>query len=102
MSRFDLSVKATKSHLAQELGIARLSLYYCHKQSAKDRQTKIEIENTLSQKPYNSYGHKRLVRHLKINKKRVLRVMKLFDIKALSETRSKILQKARKTLNNLS
>jgi len=81
LSHFDLSVKSTKTHLAKELGIARSSLYYRHKQSANDWQLKVELENTLSQKPYHSYGHKRLARHLKINKKRVLRVMKLFGIK---------------------
>jgi len=81
LSRFDLSVKSTKTHLAKELGIARSSLYYRHKQSAKDWQTKIKIEETLSDRICHSYGHKRLARHLKINKKRVLRVMKLFGIK---------------------
>lgn len=81
MSCFTLSIKSTKTNLAKKLGIARPSLYYRHKQSAKDWQLKIKIENTLSQKPYHSYGHKRLARHLQINKKRVLRVMKIFGIK---------------------
>lgn len=79
MSHFDLSVRSTKSHLAQELGIARSSLYYRHKQTGKDWQLKIRIEEALHDWP--SYGHKRLARYLKINKKRVLRVMKLFGIK---------------------
>lgn len=79
MSHFELSVKSTKSHLAQKLGIARSSLYYRHKQTAKDWQLKARIEQALHDWP--SYGHKRLARYLKINKKRVLRVMKLFDIK---------------------
>lgn len=79
MSQFDLSAKSTKTHLAQELGIARSSLYYRHKQSAKDWQTKTKIEEALHDKP--SYGHKRLARYLKINKKRILRVMKIFGIK---------------------
>lgn len=81
MSHFELSVKSTKTTLAKELGIARSSLYYSHKQRVKDWQTKIQIENALSQKPCHSYGHKRLAKHLKINKKRVLRVMKIFGIK---------------------
>ena len=81
MSCFDLSLKPTKTTLAKQLGIARSSLYYRHKQADKDWHTKIDIENILSQKPYHSYGHKRLASHLKINKKRVLRVMKLFGIK---------------------
>jgi putative transposase len=37
------------------------------------------IEEVLRDHP--AYGHKRLALHLKINKKRVLRVMKLFGIK---------------------
>ncbi len=79
MSQFKLSAKSTKTNLAKELGIARSSLYYRHKQSAKDWQSKIEIEQALHDWP--SYGHKRLARYLKINKKRILRVMKIFGIK---------------------
>lgn len=79
MSQTKLSVHSTKTDLAKELGIARSTLYYCHKQTVKDWQTKIKIEEALHDKP--SYGHKRLARYLKINKKRVLRVMKIFKIK---------------------
>lgn len=79
MSQFKLPVRSTKTHLAQKLGIARSSLYYRHKQSAKDWQLKIKIEEALHDKP--SYGHKRLADRLKVNKKKVLRVMKIFGIK---------------------
>lgn len=61
------------------IGYSRSHQYYEHKQPAKDWYTKQLIEATLRDHP--SYGHKRLAIHLGINKKRVLRVMKLFGIK---------------------
>lgn len=64
---------------ASQMGMARSSLYYMHKQSGKDWQTKCLIEEALREFP--SYGHKRLALHLNINKKRVLRVMKIYGIK---------------------
>ena len=97
MSHFELSVKSTKTHLAKKLGIARSSLYYRHKQSAKDWQTKIKLEETLSDRICRSYGHKRLARHLKINKKRVLRVMKLFGIKPYRRRGKKPFKKSGKS-----
>ncbi len=61
------------------IGIKRTHQYYQHKQPKKDWKTKQLIEGVLRDHP--AYGHKRLALHLKINKKRVLRVMKLFGIK---------------------
>lgn len=61
------------------VGISRTHQYYKHKQPIKDWQTKQMIELALREHP--SYGHKRLAIHLGINKKRTLRVMKLFGIK---------------------
>lgn len=69
----------TKVDQARELGIARSTLYYQSKQEVKDWNTKQLIEGVLEQHP--SYGHKRLAIHLGINKKRVLRVMKMYGIK---------------------
>ena len=68
-----------KSALARELGVSRSSLYYHPKKPDKDWQLKCEIEKILRNFP--AYGHRRLAIHLKINKKRVRRVMKLFGIK---------------------
>lgn len=68
-----------KSALARELGVSRSSLYYKAKKPSKDWKLKCEIEKILRDFP--AYGHKRLAIHLKINKKRVRRVMKLFGIK---------------------
>lgn len=79
MSQIKTEDRLTKKGLAQKLGIARSSLYYRHKRTVKDWQLKIKIEETLHEWP--SYGHKRLAGYLKINKKRILRVMKLFGIK---------------------
>jgi transposase InsO family protein len=61
------------------IGMTRSHQYYHHKQTEKDWTTKQMIEIVLRDHP--AYGHKRLALHLKINKKRVLRVMKLFGIK---------------------
>jgi putative transposase len=70
---------SNKSVLAKELGVSRATLYYKPTQPEKDWQTKVLIEEALRDNP--SYGHKRLAIHLNINKKRVLRVMKIYGIK---------------------
>jgi putative transposase len=70
-------ISKTKSALA--LGISRSMLYYEPKQDKKDWETKIKIETVLHDN--SSYGHKRLAWHLKLNKKRILRVMKKYGIK---------------------
>lgn len=71
--------KLPKTVLARELGVSRGSLYYHPKMPEKDWVLKIQIEEVLREHP--AYGHKRLAIHLKINKKRVRRVMKHFGIK---------------------
>lgn len=68
-----------KTALAKILGVSRSFLYYRPKLKEKDWKLKQEIEKVLREFP--SYGHKRLAIHLKINKKRALRVMKIFGIK---------------------
>jgi len=70
--------KANKTKLARNLGICRQSLYYKPKLPAKDLELKKQIEEVLAE--HKAYGHKRIAIHLGINKKRVLRVMKLFDL----------------------
>lgn len=69
----------TKTALAKQEGISISSLYYKPKLPQKDWLLKNQIEQVLHDNP--SYGHKRLAWKLKMNKKRVLRVMKLYDIK---------------------
>lgn len=69
----------TKTYLAQKLGVSRQSLYYRHKRPLIDEEVKRQIEAVLTDHP--SYGHKRIAPELKLNKKRILRVMKKFGIK---------------------
>lgn len=61
------------------LGVSRSTLYYKSRMTERDHALRREIEAVLRR--YPSYGHKRVARHLKRNKKPILRVMKLFGIK---------------------
>ena len=74
-----LTKKITKTALAKKLGISRQSLYYQKKRPALDEEVKWQIEAVLSENP--AYGHKRIALELKLNKKRIRRVMKKFGIK---------------------
>ena len=69
----------SKTALAEKLGISRSSLYYRHKRPIIDAEVKTQIESVLTNHP--AYGHKRIARELKLNHKRILRVMKKFGIK---------------------
>jgi putative transposase len=69
----------TKTSLAKQEGLARSSLYYKPIKPSKDWHLKNQIELVLHRHP--SYGHRRLALQLRVNKKRVLRVMKLYGIK---------------------
>lgn len=69
----------TKTALAKQLGVSRALLYYKHKQPIIDEEVKRQIESVLTDHP--SYGHKRIALSLKLNKKRILRVMKKFKLK---------------------
>lgn len=71
--------KITKTALAVSLGVSRQSLYYKPCRPAKDLLIKNQIKEVLKEHP--SYGHKRVALELKINKKKVLRVMKKFNLK---------------------
>lgn len=64
--------------LARELGISVSTLYYKKKLPEKDRALRIRIEEAWRYHP--AYGHRRIALHLSINKKRIRRVMKLFDL----------------------
>ena len=71
--------KITKTALAVSLGLSRQSLYYKPCRPAKDLLLKDQIKEVLKEHP--SYGHKRIALELKMNKKKVLRVMKKFNLK---------------------
>jgi len=72
-------ISVSKTALAKRLGVSRSSLYYHHKRPALDLETKLQIEAVMTDNP--SYGHKRVALELKLNKKRILRVMKKFNLK---------------------
>jgi putative transposase len=76
---------ASKTELARQLGVSRSALYYQPRLPAKDLALKAEIEKVLAD--HQSYGHKRIAFHLGINKKRALRVMKLFNLKGKRKRR---------------
>ncbi len=71
--------KITKAVIANKLGISRGMLYYQHKRPVIDEEVKHQIEAVLIE--HKAYGHKRIAPELKMNKKRILRVMKKFGIK---------------------
>jgi len=70
----------TKTFLSKLFSVSRKSLYLkSGKQSVKDENLKNLILDTLIQHP--AYGQKRLSLELKINKKRIKRVIKIYGIK---------------------
>ena len=69
----------TKTELAQRVGVSRSSLYWKSKMDAKDKVLLPKIKEIMSENP--SYGHKRLAIALKLNKKRILRIMKKYNLK---------------------
>ena len=76
--------KITKTAVARRLGISRSMLYYQHKRPLLDEEIKHQIEAVLAE--HKAYGHKRIAPELKMNKKRILRVMKKFGIKPYRRT----------------
>jgi transposase InsO family protein len=65
--------------LHEVFGISKSSLYYKSKKHKQDLRVKEKIEKVWNDFP--SYGHKRLAIELKLNKKKILRVMKKFSIR---------------------
>lgn len=64
---------------ARKLGICRQSLYYVKGKPREDEEMKKHILAVQDEHP--AYGHKRISLHLKLNRKRILRIMKLFHLK---------------------
>lgn len=69
----------SKLELAKSLGISVSSLYYQPKRPGIDEEVKRQIESVQTDHP--AYGHKRIAMALKLNKKRIRRVMKKFNLK---------------------
>ena len=74
-----LTKQISKTQIAKRLGISRGMLYYQHKRPLIDEEVKRQIETVLTE--HKAYGHKRIAPELKLNKKRILRVMKKFNLK---------------------
>jgi putative transposase len=72
-------MKFPKSTLAKRLGIARSTLYYKAKKTKVDEEMRTLIEEVMISNP--AYGHRRIAIELGWNKKKVLRLMKRFDLK---------------------
>jgi len=72
-------IKSTKTELAKSLGVSRQSLYYKPIQESKDLIVKAQIEKVMDE--HKSYGHKRIAIELKMNKKKIRRLMKKYDLK---------------------
>lgn len=87
------TTKSSKAILALELGVSISSLYYKRKLPDKDRALTIRIEEAWRYHP--SYGHRRLALHLQINKKRIRRVMRLFDLHPYRRRGKKLKQSSR-------
>ena len=68
-----------KTLLAKRLGLARSTLYYRSKKREVDEVARTLIEEVMIGNP--AYGHKRIANELGWNKKKVLRLMKKFDLK---------------------
>lgn len=71
-------IPKTKKMLAFEMGVSRSSLYYKPKRTIIDEEVKAQIESVMTDNP--SYGHKRIAIALKLNHKRIRRVMKKYDM----------------------
>lgn len=78
----------TKKELAQNLGVSVSSLYYKPKRDSIDLEIKAQIESVMIDHP--TYGHKRIAIALKLNKKRILRVMKKYGLKPYRRRLSKL------------
>ncbi len=76
-----------KTTLSREMGVSRGSLYYKSILDPKDEKLRDQILAVLQQ--HKAYGHKRIALHLGINKKRVLRVMKKYNITPIIQQKKK-------------
>jgi putative transposase len=74
-----INKKISKTQIAKDAGISRSTLYYKAKRDEQDEEMKKQIIIILGLNP--SYGHKRIALEFQLNKKRILRVMKKFNIK---------------------
>ena len=68
-----------KTKLAAALGISRTHLYYISRKNESDWKLKVQIEEVLREN--HSYGSRRIANVLRLNRKRIQRVMRKFGLK---------------------
>lgn len=81
--------RMTKKRLAETMGIPRSTFYYQSKKDTKDIVVREKIKNILDTDGKRSYGHKRVALDLGMNKKKILRIMKKYDLKPTIRRRTK-------------
>lgn len=74
-----MSTKLSKSALAKSLGVSRRSLYYQPKRIHRDEILRDRILHVFDENP--AYGYRNIALHLKINKKRIQRVMQKYSLR---------------------
>lgn len=87
-----VKLAVSKLELAKSLGMSISSLYYQPKRPGIDEEVRRQIESVQIDHP--SYGHKRIALALKLNKKRIRRVMKKFGLKPYRRKSKKPTKKA--------
>jgi putative transposase len=70
--------KATKTALAKKLGLARSTLYYKPKKPPSDAALRTKVVAVMAE--HGAYGSRRVAIHLRMNRKPVARVMRLFGL----------------------
>ena len=68
-----------KKLIGEAMNINSKNIYHQSKKETKDLKVKQQIENVFKKHP--AYGHRRLAIELKMNKKKIRRIMKKFDLK---------------------
>jgi transposase InsO family protein len=74
-----VAITISKSAVAKKLGSTRQSLYYQPKLPARDLLLKSQVEVVMKNHP--AYGYRRIAIALGVNRKRVSRVMRQFNLK---------------------
>lgn len=69
-----------KKIVAEVMGISRKNIYNQSKKDVKDMAVKTDIKKVFENNP--AYGHRRLAIELKMNKKKILRIMHKYKLKA--------------------
>jgi putative transposase len=82
----EMSAGTSKAEIARRLGVARSSLYYRARRPAADEALRLRIEAVMRKHP--GYGHRRVADDLKLNRKRVRRVMRKYNLKPARRARS--------------